>query len=314
VFLEPLGQDIHPASRNAINTALGLAGDTKRELCGVLLTAAFGAGQSAVLERSGLTAVYVFVNSLLGNFVLEEHLEVLLAFVKEKKPGVILFGATPESRALAPALAARLKTGVTADCTKVAFREDGLLLQTRPAFGGDVTAEIITPWARPQIATLRGLAPELPRRGPAGSKIIVNSAKIVNPRAQKAEWLDRVTEAAENAASNVLAIGGGVRRQEDVEIFRRLAGRLKAELMCSRALVERGWFTRQSQIGLSGRGVRAEALLAMGVSGSVQFMAGVMSGRICAVNLDKDAPIMLKADVPIAGDLYAVADALLRCV
>jgi len=304
VLLQPLAGAVHPISLKTAAAAAALARTSGRRAFGAICAEALTPGMRAALEGCGLEAVVVLRGSF-GGFLAEEQCREIAAYIEELCPDVVLAGATPEGRALAALLAARLRTGVTADSTALSFTDDGLLRQTRPAFGGDVMAEIVTPFARPQIATLR-YGGDAIANAAHSTGITVRDVFLTPADGVTAEWVERVGAGAD--AQRIIAIGGGLRAREDIPPFARLAERVGAELCCSRALVERGWMSRSAQIGLSGRSVSARLLITFGVSGSVQFQAGISSvGRLCAVTDDASAPILRVADVPILGDLYEVA-------
>ena len=312
VLLQPLSGAVHPISLKTAAAAAALSQTSGRRAFGVICAEALTPPMRAALEGCGLGEVVV-LRGPFGGFLAEEQRRALAAYIEELRPDVVLAGATPEGRALAALLAARLRTGVTADCTALSFTEDGLLKQTRPAFGGDVMAEIVTPLARPQIATLRYGGGAITNAAHS-TQITVRDVSFAPAGGVTAEWVERVGAVGEDA-QRIIAIGGGLRAREDIPLFAHIAERVGAELCCSRALVERGWMPSSAQIGLSGRSVSARLMVTFGISGSVQFQAGIASvGRLCAVVNDASAPILRAADVPILGDLYEVArgmDALL---
>lgn len=238
------------------------------------------------LQASGLAQTDVcLLQGVLSSAVPEEAwLAAALACCANRHPGSFLVAATLEGRALAPALGAKLQTGVTADCTSLSLLPDGTLLQTRPALGGSTMAEIVTPSARPQIATVRRGALE-------GS----------------------VTPQGTDSNTIFLAVGGGFQSKDDVLRLQTFAKEQGFHFGCSRALVERGWLPQSCQIGLSGQSIAPSLLLCFGISGSVQFLAGIHAAKhVLAVNLDEHAPILCRADIPIVSDCNAILQALFR--
>ena len=259
----------------------------------------------------GLDQIYIFKLPENTPFYPETHLEAVSVCLQDLSPEVLLFGATLEGRMLAPMVGAVFKTGVTADCTDLSV-EEGFLIQTRPAFGGRVMASIRTAKTRPQIATVRpgifsteGLKVTFP-------DVIYRDLSLQKPAG--ITFLKESIQAAEKDQSPVIiAVGGGLREKSDLVLFENLAHKMDAALMCSRALVERGWLAQDFQIGLSGQTVAPKILYTFGISGSVQFMSGIHGTKtICAVNADPKAAILKEADVPVEGDLYAVAEAMLQ--
>ncbi|MDR1940332.1 MAG: electron transfer flavoprotein subunit alpha/FixB family protein [Clostridiales bacterium] len=265
---------------------------------------------------TGLKAVYAFECKGLESFEALPYAKVIKLCIDELKPDVFLVGGTPEGRAVAPTVAALLNTGATADCTAIDLDADGALLQIRPAFGGGIIAEIITPSARPQIATVRAgvfLRTDKTEGLPLPS-VILRRIDCESGCPSFSVLKKRVTGlCAEKFEQKkvIVAIGGGVKSVGDLSVFEELCKKIGASLMCSRVVVERGLLPQSRQIGLSGSCVSPELLIAFGVSGSAEFLSGIKAAkRIIAVNLDKDAPIMKIADEPVINDMYAVAASL----
>jgi electron transfer flavoprotein alpha subunit len=273
----------------------------------VFIAGELSAAARSALSGCGLEEVHLYLDERFRPFVAELHAAALLRCVEALRPDILLVGATPEGRCLAPLAAVPLETGVTADCTELAIDAEGLLLQTRPAFGGGLMARIITPEARPQIATVRyGVL----RGGEAAgaARLLPARAGPLPPARTLAEELTGPSAADGGEADCVLALGGGIRRREDIGLFQRMGESIGAELMCSRSLVERLWFPQSRQIGLSGRCIAPRLLITLGISGSVQFTAGIQGAKkICAINTDPNAPILRIADIPLICDLYQVA-------
>jgi electron transfer flavoprotein alpha subunit len=306
VLLQPHPDGVHPISLELAGAARRLAAEGGLETAGVFIAGELTAAARAALGGCGLGEVHVYQDERFHPFVPEPHAAALLHCIAALRPGILLVGATPEGRCLAPLAAVPLETGVTADCTELAIDAEGLLVQTRPAFGGGLMARIITPEARPQIATVRyGVF----RGGEtAGTARLLSAGAIPLPPARvRAEELT-APSAGRGEADYVLALGGGIRAREDIGLFQRMSESIGAELFCSRSLVERGWFPQSLQIGLSGRCVAPRLLITLGISGSVQFMAGIQGAKkICAVNTDPGAPILRIADIPLICDLYQTA-------
>ena len=318
LVLQQHGDGIHPLSLELIALARRFAKEGGLATAGVFITGELTEKSRAELGRSGLGEIHIYENSRYRPFVAECHCAALLNCVATLKPEVLLVGATPEGRILAPMAAIPLNSGVTADCTELAIEQPGgLLLQTRPAFGGGVMARILTPEARPQIATIRsgvfggGISGEI--ADAANTRVIMHELPVEEHRI-RVEALEN-TGAEDIRASAILALGAGLRAKEDIEPFREFCERRSMELMCSRSLVERGWFPHSRQIGLSGQSVCPELLITMGISGSVQFMAGIRGvKRLVAINKEPAAPILRVADVPIVGDLYPIIEELSAAV
>ena len=306
VLIQTVENTIHPVSVKVIETACSLGKNDERAVYGVLICKALTSELQSRLKQSGLTEVFVYHDKLLDSFIPEIYVDLIEECVEDLKPDAVFACATPEGRAVSSMLASRLKTGVTADCTALTFDSQGHLLQTRPAYGGNIMAEIITPTARPQIATLR-FGTEQKSGSKTTTKITSKDVtpKYIVPDGYSAEWLDKTGMEKTSDSQIMIALGGGVHKKNDIALFDETAQKLNAKLMCSRALVDRGWFSRNHQIGLSGQIVSPKLLITLGVSGSVQFLAGLQDvKRLCSVSLDENAPILKLADCPIVGDMY----------
>lgn len=308
VLIQTVENTIHPVSVKVVETACSLGINDKRAVYGVLLCKVLTPDFKNRLKHTGLAEVFVCRNNLLDSFIPEIYVDLIEECVEDLKPDVVLACATPEGRAVSSILAARLKTGVTADCTALCFDSQRHLLQTRPAYGGNIMAEIITPTARPQIATLR-FGAEQNFCSEITTKITIKDTipKFALPKGYSTQWVDKTGASESSESETIIALGGGVHKKEDIALFAKTAQKLNATLMCSRALVDRGWLPRKDQIGLSGQTVSPKLLITLGVSGSLQFLAGTEDvKRLCAVSLDENAAILKVADCPIVGDMYEI--------
>ena len=264
---------------------------------------------------NGADRVFVYDDPLLAAYDTERYTTVLTHFIENYKPSAILVGGTPLGRTLAPRTAARVKTGLTADCTQLDIQSDTDLDQIRPAFGGNVMAHIRTPYHRPQFATVRwkifsAMEPDPSRRG---ELVICEIPRDLDSRCRLISVSEKPKVKNIEEAEILVAAGRGVRSKADLELLRQLADMLGGELACSRPLVEAGWVEPRRQIGLSGRTVKPKLLITAGISGSVQFAAGMKaSGTIISINTDPDAPINAIAHYAVIGDLYQVVPALMK--
>lgn len=234
--------------------------------------------------------------------------------IRELMPSVVLVGGTYEGRSLAPRLAVRFRTGLTADCTSLDMDEAGNLVQTRPAFGGDVMASILTENSRPQFATVRpGMMNPAKKEEINQTEICIRDCTEIRGKAEIAVQECRNNTVDIRKCRILVAAGRGVKKKEDLEMLYELAEFLGGELASSRALVEKGWMPAERQIGLSGNSVRPEYLITVGVSGTVQFMAGMRQTKnIIAINSDPKARIFEIAHYPICGDLYEIVPAMIK--
>ena len=246
----------------------------------------------------------------------EVYARLICDLVAERKPEAILYGATAFGRELAPGVAVRLQTGLTADCTVLSMDTGtGLLQQTRPAFGGNLMATIICPNHRPQMATVRpGIfkAPDFDY-GRSGTIAQVTLAEDVKARVEisipSEEWGQQASIAD---AERLVVVGRGIGSKKNLPLMRKLADALGAELGCTRPVVEAGWLEYRHQIGQTGVSVSPKLLVSIGVSGAIQHLAGIGGAEcIIAINEDPDAPIFGAAQYKVVGDAVEVVEELL---
>ena len=240
--------------------------------------------------------------------------------IRERKPEILLIGATVFGRALAPRIAAKLKTGLTADCTALEIdTETGMLIQTRPAFGGNLMASILCPNRRPQMATVRpGVMQKIAPIADAKAEIIEYNPGFT-PNDNYVEILDivkSVSETVDIMDAKILVSGGrGVGSPENFKILEDLAEALGGEVSCSRAVVDNGWKPKDLQVGQTGKTVRPQIYFAIGISGAIQHVAGMEeSDVIVAINKDESAPIFDVADYGLVGDLNKIVPKLTEAV
>jgi len=230
----------------------------------------------------------------------------------------LLVGATGVGRDLAGAVATRLNTGLTADCTGLAIDERGFLLQTRPAFGGNVMATILTEGTRPQMATVRPHVMPMPDRETSRSGVIIRESVAIEEEDIGAKVLEIVedslkgAECMDLAAADVIVSGGrGMRASENFVMLQELADELGGVVGCSRSVVEAGWLPVERQVGQTGKTVRPKIYIACGISGAIQHLVGMQSSDvIIAINQDSQAPIFEVATYGIVGDVFRVVPAI----
>jgi electron transfer flavoprotein alpha subunit len=236
----------------------------------------------------------------------------------KEKPEVLIVGASPIGRDLAPRLSFRLNAGCTADCTDLDIDEENrLFVSTRPAFGGNVMATIICPEHRPQMSTVRPGVMPLPERDDSRKGEIINPDLHFNKADTKVEVLESVKGWSEGVsiqeAEKIVAIGMGAGDRETFDMIKELADLLEAKVAATRLAVEAGWVSHDFQIGQTGKTVRPSLYMACGISGAVQHTAGMSGSKvIIAINSDPDAEIFKIADYGIVGDVGKVVPALIR--
>lgn len=310
VWLEWEGSQFHPVSFELLGAARRLAKVSGEPVYAVGIGRGIHKG-AYLLSNCGAKQVILCETKKI--YQSDVYASIFAHYIRQISPGTVLVGGTLEGRALAPRLAVCFQTGLTADCTQLEMEEDGGLIQIRPAFGGNLMAKIVTESARPQFATVRPgvMSPEEPSKELSSIQLDVDQSEDGSMEILTEEILNqekRITE-----AKILVAAGRGVKKKEDLAILRNLADSLGGMLASSRALVEKGWMQPKDQIGLSGNTVAPDYLLTFGVSGTVQFMAGMKGSRhIIAVNTDPEARIFQIAHDPICADLYEVAPRLAK--
>jgi electron transfer flavoprotein alpha subunit/NAD-dependent dihydropyrimidine dehydrogenase PreA subunit len=269
------------------------------------------------LVAHGADTVIRFRHDLLARYSTDAFATVVSAMLAAKRPSICLMGATPDGRDLAPRVAARLKLGLTADCTGLAIDDRRQLVQTRPAFGGNIMASILTPFSRPQMATVRPNvfpvgAPDATRRGTTEEFAIELRPGVVRTRLLGVEKLSGGEGGIEDAGV-IVAAGLGCQSPDNLRLVRALADALGGVMAGSRAIVEAGWIPHTLQVGQSGTTVSPDLYVAVGISGAVQHLVGMSSARtIVAINTDPEAPIFKVADLGIVGDAMEVLPHLIR--
>jgi electron transfer flavoprotein alpha subunit len=268
------------------------------------------------LLHYGADRVFVYDDPVFERFTVSPYAAAFYEFIQKIKPSSILVGATSLGRSLAPKVAARCCAGLTADCTILEMKQNTDLVQIRPAFGGNIMAQIVTPSTRPQFCTVRYKIFSAPQRSDTPYGEVVEMLVTPDMRQSKTKVLqieEKPKEIDISEADTIVVCGRGFLKQTDLGMAKELAKLLHAQLACTRPLIEAGWMNPKRQIGLSGRTVKPKLLIALGVSGSVQFAAGMKgSDRIIAVNNDPNAAIFEFAHVGLVGDLYEIVPELIE--
>lgn len=270
------------------------------------------------LIASGADTVLLAQHEALLQFREDMYAGILTRIIRERKPEVVLAGATAIGRSVIPYVATLLGTGLTADCTGLSIREeDGMLLQTRPAFGGNIMATIECPNTRPQMATVRPkvMAPAEPDPGRKGE--VVQVAVTAEEAVSASEVLESVRSEADQVniqeMEALVAGGRGLGSERGFALLRDLATELNAAVAASRAAVDSGWIPYPYQVGQTGKTVSPKLYIACGISGAVQHMVGMQSSKvIVAINRDADAPIFNVATYGLVGDLYEIVPELIK--
>ncbi|MCQ2314371.1 MAG: electron transfer flavoprotein subunit alpha/FixB family protein [Bacteroidales bacterium] len=319
VFAEQRDGEIQSVAYELLGKARDLADALGEKVVAIL--AGYGVKEKAQsLIEMGADEVVVCDSPELKDYLTEQYSQVVYQIIMDRKPGIVLYGATTIGRDLAPRLASRLRTGLTADCTKLEIADDEKtgekqFRSTRPAFGGNLMATIICPNTRPQMSTVRpGVMQK--RQCEAGRKGVVTmfEAKFDTSKfkVKVLETVKNSKQAADIADAKILVSGGrGVHDREGFDKLQALADVLGGMVSSSRAMVDAGVIDHAYQVGQTGKTVRPNLYMACGISGAIQHLAGMEeSGYIIAINKDKFAPIFSAADLGIVGDLHKIVPML----
>jgi electron transfer flavoprotein alpha subunit len=266
----------------------------------------------------GADNIYLVQAAELANFQDEPYTNILVELIKKHKPEIVLCGATAIGRSLISRVAIRVKAGLTADCTGLDIEpEKKILLQTRPAFGGNIMATIISQNYRPQMATVRHkvMQPMPPDKRRKGKVIRENfDASLYASRAKLLDIVEEIESLVNLAEADIIVSGGrGMGGPENFKILEELAHVLGAAVGASRAAVDAGWMPYSHQVGQTGRTVAPKIYFACGISGQIQHLVGMQSAKIIvAINKDPDAPIFKVATYGIVADLFQIIPALTK--
>lgn len=268
------------------------------------------------LSAHGAEKIFLCESPVLEHYRTEPYSEIIVDMVHKYKPEIILSGATTQGRDLAGCIATKLETGLTADCTGLEIDETtGNLLQTRPAFGGNIMATILCPNTRPQMSTVRPkvfAVPAIVERTPEVINFNYDFNKLV-VRTDVLEYIPFEEKISLADAEIIVSGGRGIGKPENFGVLKDLADALGAALGASRAAVDAGWISYEHQVGQTGKTVRPLIYIACGISGSVQHLAGMKhSDIIIAINKDPEAPIFKVANYGIVGDALEVVPLLTR--
>lgn len=296
-----------------------LAGEIGCELCAILC----GSGVenlAAELFEYGADKVYYADAPELMQYTTDAYTKVIYEAIGLYKPEIVLLGATHIGRDLGPCLAVRCGTGLTADCTKLEIDpETKGIMQTRPAFGGNLMATIVCPNHRPQMSTVRPGVMEKAERsaGRTGRLVMLDAAFAAGDiRTKVLEVVKSVKEMVSLTDAEVIVSGGmGLGKPEGFALLQELADKLGGTIASSRAAVDAGWIDHAYQVGQTGTTVKPRIYFACGISGAIQHAAGMQNaGLIVAVNTNENAPIFDIADIGIVGDLYQVIPAVVEAL
>lgn len=319
VFIEQRDGLLNKGSLELLSCGYKLSKTLNEELCAVLL----GENVTHMIEtlsKYGVDKVYIAQDKNLKTYQTNVYACTISEIISKHKPSIVLYSATHLGRDLAPRVARRLEIGLTADCTGLAIdKKEGYLLQTRPAFGGNVMATIVTPRARPQMATVRPGVMELVTQDKTVIPEIIEHNVHINANDIKTKILEVVKERSRcdnlQDAKVIVSGGRGIKSKDGVKVLEELAEVIGGEVGGSRVIVEKGWIPQEKQIGQTGLSVHSDLYIACGISGSIQHRAGIQNSKIIvAINTDADAPIFSIADYGIIGDLFEIIPAITKAL
>ena len=317
VFCEQKKGAVQSVSYELLGKARDLAAKLNTQVGAVLLGYKMNE-QANELIWHGADNVYLVDAAELANYQDEPYTNVLVKLIQKYKPEIVLCGATSVGRSLISRVAVKINAGLTADCTGLDIDpKEKLLLQTRPAFGGNIMATIITPNHRPQMATVRHkvmLPAELNKQ--RKGKIIREEFGLagLTSRTKLIEIVDEIETLVNLAEADIIVSGGrGMAGPENFKLLEELAHALGAAVGSSRAAVDAGWMPYSHQVGQTGRTVAPKIYFACGISGQIQHLVGMQSSKIIvAINKDPEAPIFKVATYCIVGDLFQIIPALTK--
>lgn len=316
VFAEWRDGTVHKVSHELLSAGRALADKKGIDLAAVLLGHNLDSSAYQELIAHGADVVYVVDHPELARFRDETYSQVVVELARRNKPEIILAGATSMGRSFIPRVAALLETGLTADCTELDMSEEGLLLQTRPAFGGNVMATIICPHSRPQMATVRPKVMKMVKNEGRQGKVETVSLPeaCFRSRIEVLEVLTETDQTAKLTEADVIVSGGrGLRKGENFALVEELSRLFNGAVGASRGAVEEGWMPPSHQVGQTGRTVAPTLYVAVGIAGAIQHVVGMQGSRfIVAVNKDPEAPIFDIATHGVVADLFDFIPAFVK--
>ena len=315
VYADCTGGKIHRVTYELCGKAKELAAVTNHPIYAILIGHNVSENAKDLL-RYGVDKVFTYDHEELAEFRIEPYTAAFCDFIDKHKPSSILVGATNLGRQLAPRVAARCRTGLTADCTVLEMKENTDLVQIRPAFGGNIMAQIITPNTRPQFCTARYKVFTEPKPSDNPKGEIVNmtvTAEMLKSAISVISSTDKPKDIDIAEADVIVAVGRGASSEGVRAQAKELANLLGGVVACTRPMVEGNIFDAKRQIGLSGRTVKPKLIICLGISGAVQFAAGMKSSDcIVAINTDETAPIFDVAHYCVVGDVNEILPNLIN--
>ena len=320
VFIEQTEGEVAEVSWELLGEGRKLANKLKTELCAVVV----GQNVENLCNESfnyGADKAYLIDEPVFKFYRTQAYHEAMCGLIEKYKPEIILMGATGMGRDLAGAVATEVATGLTADCTGLDVDDKRNLMQTRPAFGGNIMAPIMCEKHRPQIATVRSNVMDMPEKTSGKTGEIIRETSKVDENKILTKVLEIIKDKSggkeENIAGAEIIVSGGrgMMNADNFKILHELADELGATVGASRSAVDAGWKPHSRQVGQTGTTVRPKIYIACGISGAIQHLVGMQdSDVVIAINRDKEAPIFEVATYGIVGDLFQIIPALTKIV
>jgi len=317
ILAEQFNGRVQRISHELVTRGLDLAAKRGVALTAVIFGHNIDDGDLRELIDRGADAVIATEAPELANFLVEPYAACMVRLIGERRPEIVIAGATSTGRTLMPYVAIKTSAGLTADCTVLDIEpETGNLLQTRPAIGGNILATIKTPNHRPQMATVRPRSTQPAPKQPGRTGMITRlkaPPELLGSRIARVDFVPDESEHGLQDADNVVSCGRGIKKGENLSLIYDLAGSLDAAVGASRDVVDRGWLSYPHQVGLSGKTVSPKLYLAVGISGTIQHLAGMQTSEtVVAINSDPEAQIFRVADFGIVGNLFDVVPVVTR--
>ena len=327
VFAEQEDGSLHDVALELCCKARQLA-DQLGVKTGAVLPGANVGNACEKLIAHGADSVYLVDDQRLGHYQTGPYARVVTSLIEKHRPQIVLYGATPLGRDLAPRVASATRSGMTADCTDLQISDvteskskklhENLLLQIRPAFGGNIIATIVNYDQWPQMATVREGVVPLGDPNPSRQGRVIEEKIEIDDALMAVKLIERHIESSTvnlKGARTIVAGGGGLGSKENFRLVFDLAGVLGGAVGASRAAVDGGYIGKEYQVGQTGTTVRPALYIAVGISGAVQHRAGMEeSAKIIAINSDPDAPILSIAQYGIVGDLNQVIPMMIKAI
>ena len=318
IFIEQVDKKINSVSLELLGKGCELAGARNSKVTALLLGYNIEELTKKISEQ-GADEIIIVDSPALEPFTTEPYVKAITEIINTHKPEILLIGATAIGRDIAPRISARVHTGLTADCTKLEIGDDGNLLMTRPAFGGNIMATILCPNHRPQMASVRpGVMQRLAKAKTSDCPVIhfnitgLDQSKNV----EVLEIIKRESSLIDITQANILVSGGrGMGKAENFDKLQALADELGASVCGSRAAVDAGWIEKDAQVGQTGKTVRPDLYIACSISGAIQHLAGMEESElIIAINKDENAPIFEVANYGLVGDANVLVPLLTQSI